>query len=142
MRPASERFWAFVIPEPMSGCWIWLGARSDGWGMFRPISAQRGGAMVQAHRWAYEHFVGSVPSDLEIDHVCRNRSCVNPAHLEAVTHVVNVRRGAAGAHMSARTHCPAGHQYSEANTYQHPQNGRQCRVCNNRKQRAARAKKS
>lgn|SRR3990167_4665160 len=87
-----ERFWQKVIPEPNSGCWLWLGAaRRTGYGCFwfghHKISS--------AHEVAYLVLVGSVPSPLELDHQCNTRCCVNPAHLEPVTHAVNCARAAA-----------------------------------------------
>lgn len=64
----------------------------------------------------YEHVKGPVPDGLELDHLCRVHNCVNPAHLEAVTHAENVRRGEAGLHNPEKTHCPNGHAYTEENT--------------------------
>lgn len=72
-----------------NGCWLWSGHKDQkGYGRF-----YWKGLNEYAHRWAYEYFVGAVPVGLELDHLCRNRGCVNPAHLEAVTHRVNVARG-------------------------------------------------
>jgi len=82
-RPLDE----FYIPEPMSGCWLWLGARSQGYGRYTPLGTQG-----QAHRVIYEMCRGPIPEGLEVDHLCRNHSCVNPAHLEPVTHQENQRR--------------------------------------------------
>jgi hypothetical protein len=74
---------------PENGCWSWRGYRDQkGYGRFYCR-----GLNEYAHRWSYEYFVGAVPVGLELDHLCRNRDCVNPAHLEAVTHRVNVARG-------------------------------------------------
>lgn len=88
----SERFWSKVSPEPTTGCWLWTGAlNSGGYGQF---GAGRGrGKHMLAHRYAYEALVGPIPADLVLDHRCRCRSCVNPAHLEAVTMRENTRRG-------------------------------------------------
>lgn len=94
-----DRFWAKAIPEPNTGCWIWAfgrihrleyghihrGSRTDGTRQW-----------MAAHVFAYEEINGQVPSGLELDHRCRVRSCVNPDHLEPVTHTTNVRRGAVG----------------------------------------------
>lgn len=82
--------------------------------------------MVPAYRFAYEFLVGPIPDGLELDHLCRVRLCVNPAHLEPVTHAENNKRAGV-----AKTHCKWGHPYNEANTYRRrdrPGN-RQCRVC-------------
>lgn len=122
----EERFWAKV--EKTETCWLWAASqRGGGYGQFRA-----GGSMVLAHRWAYENAAGSIPEGLELDHLCRNRLCVRPDHLEIVTHRENVRRGQSGpvnaARMSAKTHCPQGHAYDEANTRVY-RGARFCRAC-------------
>ena len=94
-----ERIESNLLPEPNSGCWIWLGYVADGYGK---INNKKGSTLV--HRAMYEHVKGPVPEGLQLDHICRTRCCANPDHLEPVTQVVNVRRGAA-----ARTHCKLGH---------------------------------
>lgn len=85
------RFWPKVdkVSSPC-GCWLWTSVIAPtGYGMF----AGGRGAMVYAHRWAYEATVGPIPDGLVIDHLCRNTRCVNPDHLEAVTQRVNTHRG-------------------------------------------------
>jgi hypothetical protein len=90
-QPAEERFWARV---DVADCWVWTGARTDGgYGSYRYSNDPNVSAAL-AHRWSWQHLVGAIPADLELDHVCRNRACVNPDHLEPVTGSVNVRRGA------------------------------------------------
>ncbi len=85
---AVERFTSKYTVEPNTGCWLWTAhVVKGGYGRFRD------GRMVLAHRWSYEHFNGPIPAGEEVDHLCRVRSCVNPQHLEAVTHVINVNRG-------------------------------------------------
>lgn len=102
------------------GCWRWVGyCTADGYGRF-----WTGSTMAIAHRWSYEHFVGPIPSGFVIDHLCRNRACVNPAHLEAVTFNENVRRGA----RARQTHCKHGHEFTPENTYLGC-GARQCRTC-------------
>lgn len=83
----KARFWAKV--DKQSDCWVWTGAiKPNGYGTFGA-----GKKTCYAHRWAYEHVVGSIPDGMHIDHLCRNRACVNPAHLEPVSSAVNVNRG-------------------------------------------------
>jgi hypothetical protein len=82
------------------------------------------------HRVSYEAFKGPIPDGLTIDHLCRNRACVNPEHLEPVTMRVNCLRGESPAAVHARkTHCPKGHEYSAENTYRHKGNHRMCKLC-------------
>ena len=117
------RFMAKVSPEPNSGCWLWTGAaHPNGYGSFNLASR----LTDKAHRISYEHFVGDIPDGLEIDHKCRVRCCVNPAHLEPVTHLVNMKRGVLG----RRTHCPSGHPLEGDNLIIR-ENGtsRRCRKC-------------
>lgn len=91
---AVERFLAkAIIPsDVLSGCWEWRAAKAGGgYGRFAPDGRRQ----VQAHRFAYEIVCGAIPDGLDLDHLCRNRGCVNPAHLEPVTRQENVRRGLA-----------------------------------------------
>lgn len=120
------------------GCWEWVGAHNTkGYGV-----VPKGAASTMAHRVIYELVVGPIPAGLELDHLCRNRGCVRPCHLEPVTHAENVRRGQTGKinHRNAvKTHCPQGHAYDEENTYIHRRGdrvGRECRICRNALQRA------
>lgn len=121
----GARFWQYV--NKTETCWLWTGATITGYGEFR-----MGDRPVLAHRLAYQWLVGPVPVGLELDHLCRTPACVNPAHLEAVSHGENVRRGrsveATKAYHQSRTHCARGHLFDEANTYVMP-TGRSCRAC-------------
>lgn len=101
-RPLEDRLWEKAC-ESSDGCWIWQGSRNPvGYGQIR--APGRRGALLAAHRVAYEFVVGLIPAGLTIDHLCRNTSCINPAHMEPVTLRENIRRGAA-----VQTHCKYGH---------------------------------
>lgn len=102
----EERFLAKVSPCPITGCWWWTGAvQAPGYGRFG-IARQT----FYAHRISYSLFVGTIPVGLEIDHLCRQPGCVNPRHLEPVTHRVNGLRGVGACAANARkTHCLRGH---------------------------------
>jgi len=126
-----------IMHEPNTGCHIWVGATNKkGYGLaYVKIDGKWCNRSV--HKTVYEFERGPVPKGLEIDHLCRNTRCCNPAHLEAVSHRENVMRGAGPSSVrckyAAITHCPAGHEYSPGNTnyfysargYRH----RQCRIC-------------
>lgn len=114
-----------------SGCWEWQGKLRNGYGLIGekgPAKSKR--KQVKAHRYSYEFFRSTIPEGLTIDHLCRNRKCVNPFHLQPVTRGENVLRGdTISARNKANTHCPHGHEYSQENTYIDPTGGRRCRIC-------------
>lgn len=130
------RFWSKVKKGKDTECWIWTaGSRGKGYGNFWIE-----GATENAHRLSYYMAHGPVPEGLELDHICRNRSCVNPAHLQPVTKSENNLRGdnprlsseRAKARHAARTHCKHGHEFTEENTAINYRNGfkiRSCRTC-------------
>lgn len=124
--PPEDRFWPKV--HKTDTCWLWKGyVGNHGYGMFT-LSTRN---PKLAHRLSYQWTVGEIPEGLELDHLCRNRQCVNPAHLEPVLHVINSRRGDTGQYLKRRTHCPKGHPYNEENTYRTKRGGRACRECRN-----------
>jgi hypothetical protein len=111
-----------------TGCWEFTGA-TNGKGYGR-IWTRRSGDKEYAHRVSYELTYGPIGTGLEIDHLCRNRRCVNPQHLEAVTRRVNQHRGYSVSGMNARkTRCARGHEFTPENTYLPSTGGRQCKTC-------------
>ena len=115
MKPLEERFWSKV---DMSGdCWLWTGAQmGPGYGHLRV--GRRSEGTITAHRFAWEQANGAVPEGMELDHLCRVRHCVNPAHIEAVPHRTNVLRGNAPTAILYREgRCANGHAVSPENTY-------------------------
>jgi hypothetical protein len=127
-----DRFWRKVCEVESTGCWSWVaGHQKDGYGSYRLSGQSR-----LAHRVAYEALIGPVPQGLQIDHLCRNRTCVNPAHLEPVTARENTLRGVSIQAANARkTACPYGHQYTS-------RGGRRvCKPCDVIKTRRYRQKK-
>ena len=101
-RPLADRLWERV--ERRGDCWEWTGPCTEGgYGLIG--AGGRHSPLLRTHRVAYELMVGPIPEGLHIDHLCRNRRCCNPAHLEPVTQAENNRRAAAN-----HTHCPRGHE--------------------------------
>ena len=133
IRPPTERFWRRVQHGSVEECWNWLGA-TDGRGYGQLSGKPSTSSPVKAHRVSYEILHGPVPAGLELDHLCRNRLCVNPNHLEAVPHMINAQRGETGLHMTlaarGRNSCFRGHPYTKENTYVAQRDGaRVCRTC-------------
>lgn len=141
----EEKFWSRVdkngpvpsIRPELGSCWLWTGVRRrGGYGQF--------GRSSSAYVVSYTLLVGPVPDGLELDHLCRTPACVNPAHLEPVTHAENVRRGKWGEHVAAQkaiTHCPQGHAYEGDNLIVR-KGQRWCRICLTKAKRAYRQRQA
>lgn len=125
--PVADRIRESVLVTD-AGCWEWQGAlQLNGY-----ATMSTGGRPKRAHRVSYEAFVGPIPEGLQIDHLCRNRCCVNPEHLEPVTPMENTRR-------AMRTHCVNGHEFDSANTWMH-KGKRYCRECRRQRVREYQAR--
>ena len=126
-RPLDERLWERVV-EADDGCWLWTGAPNTyGYGQIGEGGYH--GRKLMVHRVAYTLVVGVIPAGMEIDHLCRNRMCVNPAHLEVVTGRENTLRGNGPAGRNARkTHCPRGHALTGENV-KRTGRSRYCAMC-------------
>jgi len=126
-RPTAEaRFFAKV--RQVGDCWLWTASQDQsGYGLF---SGRPGGASIRSHIWAYEHLIGERPPGLELDHLCRNRACVNPYHLDPVPGYINWLRGEAPSRINrAKSQCKRGHEFTEQNTYIQRNGSRRCETC-------------
>jgi hypothetical protein len=123
----------------MTPCWLWTGKLSSEGYPVLCVDGQK----LYVHRLAARVQHGDIPSGYTVDHLCRNRACIRPTHMDVVTRRVNVLRGIGPAAVHARaTHCPQGHEYNKANTYwwRTPTGeGRRCRVCQRERKRLRRA---
>jgi hypothetical protein len=125
MKTPLDLFMAKVSIQ-QNRCWLWTGGKArGGYGKF----SSRGKTRL-AHRYAYEQFIAAIPPGKQLDHLCRNRACCNPLHLEPVTCKENLMRGnTLQRENAAKTECPKGHAYTEENTYRYPDGRRRCIAC-------------
>lgn len=123
----ADRFWASV--DKTEWCWVWTGpVDRHGYGEYRQkINGKT--YYWRAHRLAYELIVGKIADGLVIDHLCRNRPCVNPQCLEPVTNAENIRRGETGQHLKNGDQCRKGHPYVDGSYYLRHGKYRTCRIC-------------
>ena len=134
--PLVERFWEKV--NKAGECWVWLGSKTkNGYGQI-----WNNGKVEYAHRVSFEIHKGDIPSGLEIDHLCENPSCVNPDHLETVTHSENIKRAVHRINYAnkRKTHCKHGHALEGDNLRSGQRGKRQCRECARRRDRERRVK--
>jgi len=138
--PISTRIQDRITIDANTGCWTWSGPiQPNGYAMMSVGRSRR-----YVHRLAFETWIGPIPRGLDIDHLCRNRACCNPQHLEPVARAENINRGN-GPNVLARlngnkTHCANGHEFTSDNTRMRPSGGRRCRTCARDESRAKRSK--
>lgn len=122
LAPIEEKFWSRV--DFREECWLWTGSKNNiGYGMFQSTPG-----INVAHRWSWAYFGNCLPKGLELDHLCRNRACVRPDHLEPVSHRENVLRGVGpSANHAQKTECPRGHKYDHVSYGK--RTTRRCRTC-------------
>lgn len=123
--PIEDRISNRFVIDLMTGCWVWTGALSAG----KYGSIFHEGRMQKAHRVMYRLRVGEIPAGLDLDHLCRNTRCCNPAHLEPVSRSENLKRSPLMDNNSQKTHCPSGHPYSGDNLIIRKTGWRLCLTC-------------
>lgn len=143
MRTTEERFWVKV--DKTGCCWRWTASLDAGeHGQFNLGTTADGKKLIRrAHRISYTWLVGPIPDGLVLDHLCRHRECVNPKHLQPVTHWENIMRGVGPSPVNAaKPKCKYDHEFTPENTWINPKTGwRQCRTCFRRRGDEVRAKR-
>lgn len=130
--PTAQRVLKYVNTTDPDKCWEWQGGRTQtGYGNSSYMDDTGKQRCIKAHRLSYQTFVGPIPEGLTLDHLCENKACINPAHLEPVPNGVNARRSprTRASINAAKTHCPYGHPYDEVNTFINVRGSRECRIC-------------
>lgn len=135
-----HRFQKKIELDLLTGCWNWTAATiKSGYGYFSYNGKPR-----LSHRISYEHWNGKIPNGLHIDHICRNRLCANPSHLEVVTNKENCNRGVHPKgiyhHYGKKTHCIRNHPFDKNNTYRDSKGSRQCIKCSRMRVKEHRSK--
>jgi hypothetical protein len=127
----ADRFWPKVERRGQQECWPWLASLRNGYGQIYDGEDWRNPKALYAHRVAYGLMVGPIPKGMQLDHICRDRRCVNPAHLEPVTLAENLARGEGFGQRLYRqkTHCKHGHPFEGDNLYVAPDGHRVCKTC-------------
>ncbi len=128
-----EKFLSRIRVNQLSGCWNWVGSINVyGYGMLYLKSGKPKHVGVYAHRFSYDLFNGPIIKDLVVDHICRNRACVNPEHIRSVTRTINTIENSEGASAKNKIKraCIRGHEFNEQNTYRYiSKKGYACRSC-------------
>jgi len=142
MTDALDRCLRHVVPDIVTGCWLYVGTLNrKGYGKFSVNHIIKG---LLAHRFVYTELKGPIPAGMCLDHLCRHRNCVNPDHLEPVTQAENIRRGLGNKRdngNSKKTTCKHGHPLTEDNIYRPPSGGRHCVTCDKLRCRLRRTRK-
>ncbi len=125
------RFWAKVLRDENTGCWLWMGGKTrSGYGVVYTGNSRANNSQTTSHRHAYNMLVARIEDGLDADHQCKVRACCNPDHIRPVTRRQNLDNSNSISTVNRlKEECPAGHRYSADNTYVLPNGWRQCKTC-------------